>query len=323
MDYTLRELECFIAVAEELSFTRAARRLHLAQPPVSRHVSALEERIGTALFDRSGRRVTLTAAGALFYDETRTILPQLTRAGESVRRFASGETNQLRLGFVSAVLSPELFTVLRRFRTEQASTQLVVRDMPPAEQLSALGRGELDGGFVGLLPREHTPDVVLLPWRKEALVAFVPSGHRLATKQELALRDLAGEPLVAVSSEAAPAFAAHVRKLCADAGFRPRIVLEAQRAQAVAVMVAAGAGIALLPASLTRVIGDAAVARPLKGAPTLTHVFARRAGTPAPSMKRLIALLRTGTQSSGAQTRVRGARAAVPSAGNVAHDRFG
>src|ERR1700749_3138806 len=116
MDFSLRELECFPAVAEELSFTRAAQKLHLAQPPLSRHVRALEERLGTALFDRSGRKGALTAAGGGFYEETRTAMPQLTRASETTRRFASGQTERLRLGFVSAVLSPELVEVLRSFR---------------------------------------------------------------------------------------------------------------------------------------------------------------------------------------------------------------
>src|ERR1700748_1795874 len=108
MDYSLRELECFTAVAEELSFTRAAQKLHLAQPPLSRHIRALEEKLGATLFDRAGRKVALTAAGAVFQEETRTVLPQLIRAGETTRRFVSGETARLRLGFVSAVLSPAL-----------------------------------------------------------------------------------------------------------------------------------------------------------------------------------------------------------------------
>jgi DNA-binding transcriptional LysR family regulator len=278
MDYSLRELECFTAVAEELSFTRAAAKLRLAQPPLSRHVRALEDKLGTPLFERAARRVTLTAAGALFHEETRTILPQLRRAGETTRRFASGQTRRLRLGFVSAVLGPELTDVLRRFRVRYPTVQLVVQDGLPAELLASVEHGMLDGAFVGLRPPERTPGIVYQPWRTEPLAAFVPLGHRLTGKRELALAELAGEPLVAVSSEAAPAFAAFVRMRCAEAGFRPRIVVESTRAQAVAVMVAAGSGIALLPASLARVVGRAAVVVPLKKAPQVTHVFARKSG---------------------------------------------
>jgi len=291
MDYSLRELECFTAVAEELSFTRAAQKLHLAQPPLSRHVRMLEEKLGAPLFSRSGRKVALTAAGALFYEETRTVLPQLVRAGEATRRFASGAAVRLRLGFVSAVLIPDLVDVLRRFREQHPDVQLVVQDSLPADQIDGLRRGTLDGGFIGLPPRERTPGVDYAPWREEPLAAFVPSGHPLARRRTLALGDLAGEALVAVSREAAPAFAAFLHDLCGRAGFRPRIVLESPRAQAVAVMVAAGAGIALLPRSLARIVGDAAAVIALKDTPPVAHVFARAAGTPSPALRQFLALL--------------------------------
>lgn len=292
MDYSLRELECFTAVAEELSFTRAAQKLHLAQPPLSRHVRALEETLGTPLFHRNGRTIALTAAGALFYAETRTVLPQLRGAAEATRRSARGETQRLRLGFVSAVLSPELVDVLRHFRERHPSVQLMVQDSAPAEQLTALRQGTLDGGFVGLQPRERMAGIQFVSWRREPLAAFIPFGHPLAGRSDIALRELAGEALVAVSSEAAPTFSWYLHELCRAAGFRPRIVLESPRAQAVAVMVAAGAGIALLPTSLARIVGKAAAMVPLKKPARITHVFARIAGTPTPAMRDFLDLLK-------------------------------
>jgi LysR family transcriptional regulator, benzoate and cis,cis-muconate-responsive activator of ben and cat genes len=293
MDYSLRELECFHAVAEELSFTRAAVKLHLAQPPLSRHVRTLEEKLGTRLFERTARRVTLTPSGALFYDETRTILPQLRRAAETTRRFALGQTRRLRLGFVSAVLGPELTDLLRRFREKHPAVQLIVQDGLPAELLAGIGRNTLDGAFVGLRPAERTPDIIYQKWRIEPLAAFLPVGHPLAKRHEIALADLAGEPLVAVANEAAPAFAAFVRMCCAEAGFRPRIAAEATRAQAVAVMVAAGSGIALLPSSLVRVVSEAAVMVPLNKAPKVTHVFARKRGGDSETARMLRDLFRS------------------------------
>lgn len=284
----MRELECFTAVAKELSFTRAAEKLRLAQPPLSRHIRALEDRLGTRLFDRSGRKVALTAAGAVFYEETRTVVSQLLRAGETTRRFAAGQTERLRLGFVSAVLGPELVTALRTFRERHPKVQLSVQDMAPAEQLAALRHGSLDGGFIGLAPTERMVGVQFVPWRREPLAAFVPFGHPLADRRSIGLDALAGEALVAVSSEAAPAFAGWLRRVCGEAGFRPRIVLESPRAQAVAVMVAAGNGIALLPASLGRVVGDAAAVVPIRRCPAIQHVFARPAGSPAPAMRKFM-----------------------------------
>ena len=292
MDYTLRELECFIAVVEAHSFTLAAQNLRLAQPPLSRHVRALEDKLGARLFERSGRRVALTPAGVLFYEETRGVLPRLRRAGEVTRRFALGQTERLRLGFVSAVLGPELVGVLRAFREAHPKVQLAMSDAPPAEQLAALRRGELDGGFVGLAPRESAAGVRFVRWHREPLMAYLPFGHPFAARTSIDLKDLAGEPMVAVSREAAPAFAAFVSEVCTAAGFRIRLVLEAERAQAVATLVAAGMGVALLPASLARFVGEAAAVLPLRKAPAITHTFALKTGGPPSALKALVALLR-------------------------------
>jgi|GEM_PF-236978 len=301
MDYSLRELECFSAVAEELSFTRAARRLHLAQPPLSRHIRTLEEKLGCRLFDREARHVSLTVAGNLFYEETRGILPQLVRAGESVKRAARGEVLRLRLGFVSAVLNAELVEALRLFRETHSSIQVLLHDLPPAEQLQRIVQGKLDGGFVGLEPEDHPHGngIQFTAWRQERLMAFLPSGHALSGRRQLALADLASERLVAVSNTAAPAFAVLVHNLCQQAGFRPRIILESPRAQAVAVMVAAGSGIALLPEALTQVVGSAAVTVPLKEAPLITHVFAFAHGSERAQkpIQHLLALLNETSQN--------------------------
>lgn len=291
MDYSLRELECFTAVAEELSFTRAALRLHMAQPPLSRHIRTLEEKLGARLFERSRRAVKLTAAGGMFFEETRGILPQLRRAGEMTRRSAQGELSRLRIGFVSAVLSPELIETFRRFRAEHPGIQVILQDQPPAEQLQAIRRGTLDGGFVGLEPNERVPGVRYQAWSKEPLACFVPSGHGLANASMVALSELAGEPMLAVSSEGAPAFSAYIHALCRQSGFRPRIVLESPRAQAVAVMVAAGSGIALLPASLARYVGPAAVAVPLRKSPMITHVFAHPHAPQPPALQQFLGTL--------------------------------
>jgi DNA-binding transcriptional LysR family regulator len=291
MDYTLRELECFTAVAEELSFTRAARRLHLAQPPLSRHIQSLEGKIGAALFERSRRLVTLTPAGHVFFEESRGLLAQLVRAGESARRSGQGEVARLRLGFVSAVLSPALVDTFREFRTAFPTVQIRLLDSPPAEQLAGIDRGELDGGFIGLAPSDRPKRVQLIPWQTEELGLFVPSGHPWAGRKQIALREVAREPFVAVSSEAAPAFALHVRELCRQASFRPRVVVEASRAQAVAVMVAAGSGVALLPRALARVVGSSAAVLPLHPPALITHVFAH-AGRPSGPMAGLVQLLR-------------------------------
>lgn len=292
MDYTLRELECFTAVAEELSFTRAARRLHLAQPPLSRHIRTLEERLGAQLFDRQGRTVAMTPAGRLFYEESRGILAQLVRAGELARRSAMGESERLRIGFVSAVLGPEIARVLRVFRETHPTVQLMLHDLPPAEQMRLIAEGRLDAGFVGLTPVERPAGIRFIRWRKERILAYVPSGHRLARLEKTDLAELMIERFVAVSSEAAPAFAVFIQDICRKAGFRPRVVLESARAQAVAVMVAAGSGVALLPESLSEFTGGSAVAVSLKKPVDIEHVFAVSSARLSTAMDDFLAALK-------------------------------
>lgn len=297
MDYSIRELECFIAVAEELSFTRAAKRLNLAQPPLSRHIRTLEEKIGAVLFSRETRQVSLTAAGSLFYDETRNLPRLLSRAGEAARRCALGETARLRLGFVSAVMNDELVDTFRRFRERHPDVQVMLHDSLPQDQLKAIAAGRLDGGFVGLAPSVRPAGIQWVSWYREPLMCFVPTGHALAAAKSVSLKALKDESFIAVAHESAPAFSAHVRDLCKDAGFRPRVILESPRAQAVALMVAAGSGIAILPAALGQLMKKSVHAVPLKDAAQITHVFACQKGKLSGPLAYWIRLLRGPSQS--------------------------
>ncbi|MEM9016492.1 MAG: LysR substrate-binding domain-containing protein [Verrucomicrobiota bacterium] len=255
-DFSLRELECFVAVAEELSFTRAAERLRLAQPPLSRHIRNLEEKLGVVLFERSRRGVRVTEAGRAFREETAEILVRLRRAGEQARRAAMGETGRLEVGFVSAVLSPELVRVFSQYRQENPTVQLNLHDRLPVDQLTAIGTGELDLGFIGVLPERLPEGVESVPWIDEPLMVFLPPDHPLAGAKSVQVSQLASDPFVMIASEAAPAFVAGVREICQDARFRPRVVQEARRAQAVAAMTVVGAGVAILPETLDRITGN-------------------------------------------------------------------
>lgn len=291
IEYSLRELESFVAVAEELSFTRAAARLRLAQPPLSRHIRTLEERLGVQLFERTNRRVALTAAGRSFYAEVQDPLLRLQRAGAAARRAAAGETAKLEIGFVSSLLGPQLTDVFRRFRTRYPAVQLTLQDRIPAEQLRAIAEGRMDGGFVGLAPAGTTPGIAFVPWKREAVLLFVPDNHPLTAAKRVALKAIAREPMLAIAADAAPAFAAKVRALCRAAGFRPHIVQEASRAQAVLAMVAAGSGVAILPASVnpTADSGVTAIALRDPGA-TVTYVFAHRAGATPDALRNFVAV---------------------------------
>jgi DNA-binding transcriptional LysR family regulator len=281
-----------MAVAEELSFTRAAARLRLAQPPLSRHVRSLEGRLGLRLFERTNRSVAMTIAGRAFYDEVREPLLRLERAAGSAKRAASGVFTRLELGFVSSLLDPDLAQLFRRFRVAHPSVQLTLQDRSVADQLRSISEGRLDGGFVGVTPRPRVAGVTLVPWRREALAVFVARDHRLASKRQIALKAFAGEPMVGIAAAASPGFAAKIHDLCRDAGFRPRIVQEADRAQAVAAMVAAGSGIAILPFSLHRVTGDAVRAIHLAGQDAIVaYLFGYRAGSASPELAKFVTMV--------------------------------
>jgi DNA-binding transcriptional LysR family regulator len=293
IDFSVRELESFMAVAEELSFTRAAARLRLAQPPLSRHVRSLEGRLGVRLFERTNRMVSLTTAGRAFYGEVHEPMLRLERASAAAKRAAVGAVARLELGFVSSLLGPELADLFRRFRAVHPEVQLLLHDRTSAEQSRAIVEGRLDGGFVGVTPRPRVPGLTLIPWRREALALFVPREHRLAGRRQINLEALAGEPMIAIAAEASPGFASKIHDLCRAAGFRPRIVQEAARAQAVAAMVAAGAGIAILPLSVHRVTGDAVHAVQLVGPGVrVVYLFAHRTSSVPSELARFVSLLR-------------------------------
>jgi LysR family transcriptional regulator, benzoate and cis,cis-muconate-responsive activator of ben and cat genes len=301
IEYSLRELEAFVAVAEELSFTRAAARLRLAQPPLSRHIRTLEERLGVRLFERNNRSVALTAAGRTFYAEVREPLLRLQRAGAAAQRASAGETARLEIGFVSSLLSPELTELLREFRVAHPGIQLTLQDRIPAEQLQAIAEGRMDGGFVGLAPTQRLAGLRFIPWKREAVLLFVPNHHPRARERRVWLEAIAQEPMLAIASEAAPAFASKVQGLCRAAGFRPHVVQEASRAQAVVAMVAAGSGVAILPASVQPATGRAVTTLALRDKDaTVTYVFAHRMGALPPALQQFIAAV-AGSSRPGAR----------------------
>ncbi|MDF1737771.1 MAG: LysR substrate-binding domain-containing protein [Verrucomicrobiales bacterium] len=255
-DFSFRELECFLAVAAELSFTRAAKLLHMAQPPLSRHIKNMEEKLGTPLFVRSNRQVELTKAGEVFREEARDILIHLRRAAQAAKRVAGGEIDQIEIGFVSAVLSEELVRVFSRFRKRHPEVQLNLKDRLPADQIASIEKGELDIGFIGIVPESLPSGIVTTEWRAEDLMAFLPPAHPLSGAERVKIADLGDEPFVMISASAAPAFVSHLHGLCREVGFRPRVIQEASRAQAVAAMTVAGSGVAILPAALNRLTGN-------------------------------------------------------------------
>jgi len=289
----LRELECFVAVAENLNFSRAARQLNLSQPPLTRHVQSLEEKLGTRLFHRNTHAVSLTNAGALFLQDAEAILRHLQRATESVRRVAHGETIRLRLAFVGALLDAKLVRLIQQFRTAHPTYQVEITDLSPASQLAALQAGEIDGGFIGARPTKSNKKLSLLAWHQEPLLLAIPEKHALGKVRRLRWSNLNGLPWVMVSRQAAPAFRQQFFELEQKHDLAARIVQESDRVPAVLTMVGAGVGVTLVPESVKHLIARGVVFRPLPPPrPTLQHTFAYRAGEPSNVLAHFLVLLK-------------------------------
>ena len=260
---SLWELECFVAVAEELHFSNAAKRLHISQPPLSRQIQALEKKLGVQLLRRKTRTVELTLPGEVFLQDAREILRHLDRASSAAHRSGGGETERLRLGFISALLGSDLMEVLRSFRDQRPTCQLELLDLPAADQFSRIQNGTLDGGLIGGVPAKHSSDLKFLVWKTERWLVGLPERHPSSVKAVLSLQELRNEKWVLTSRATAPAFRERIDKLCTAAGFRPRVVLESDRTQAVLAMVAAENGIGMFTETIARLIDRGVVFRPL------------------------------------------------------------
>jgi DNA-binding transcriptional LysR family regulator len=241
----LRHLRYFVAVAEELSFRRAAQRLHIAQPPLSQQIKQLETEVGALLLRRTSRHVELTDAGAVFLEQARRTLRDADQAIESARRTARGELGWLTVGFVDSAAYELLPPILRALRARALGVRLDLRELTTEQQLPAL-TDELDVGLVREV--NDMPGLLRTPLLREPLLAAVPLGHPLASRRRVQLERLAAEQFVFFPRPRVPRVYDHLMALCRSAGFSPRTSQEALQYPTMLGLVAAGFGIALVPA---------------------------------------------------------------------------
>ena len=247
MELEVRQLRYFLAVAEELHFSRAAARLGIAQPALSQQIKRLEAGIGVPLFRRTKRHVELTPAGMAMVAPARGALSQVAVARTAAQRAARGETGQLTIGFIESAAAAVIPAAVRRFRGTRPEVGLTLRELSIDAQLAGLRSRALDLGIVRA--PIHEPGLVLEPLIQEGLVAGVPEGHDLARRKRIGPGRLAGEPLVLLSRDVVPGVHDQVIALLEEHGPRIAIAQEATSIQAVLGLVAAGLGITLLPAS--------------------------------------------------------------------------
>jgi DNA-binding transcriptional LysR family regulator len=246
----LWQLRYFVAVAERLHFGRAAAALHISQPPLSRAIRGLEQRLGVVLLARSRRRVELTPEGARLLGETRRMLGQLERTVQEVRGMARGEEGRLRIGFVSLADYGVLPGLLKAFKSARPGIALGLREMLSPEQAAALAAGELDFGLL-LPPVAGAGQLEHIVVQRERFVAALPSSHPLARgRGKVAVSALAGEPFVMVPRDIAPGLYDIVTGLAARAGISFNVAQEAIQMQTVVSLVSSGLGVAIVPGSV-------------------------------------------------------------------------
>jgi DNA-binding transcriptional LysR family regulator len=288
----LRHLRYFAAVADELHFGRAAERLGIAQPPLSRQIKSLEQQIGVLLLSRTKRRVELTASGKVFAHEARKILAQAEQAVIVAQRVARGEMGQLEVGFVSGAVYGKVPSSFSLVRTRYPQISLVLRELATEEQIEAIQAHKLDIGLIRP-PAVVSKSLVMQVIAREPLVAVLPRTHRLAGRRKISLKALAGEPFLQVPSRVAPGFYDQFVSLCAQAGFFPHIVQEARTTQTIVSLVAVGMGVSIVPASLRSLQRSGVVYRALEGpAPTTELAVIWRLGDENPALHRFLEIIR-------------------------------
>ncbi|RDS79561.1 LysR family transcriptional regulator [Dyella monticola] len=254
--FDFRQLRYFIAVAEELSFTRAAQRLHLSQPPLSQQIQALEQELGVRLLERDKRNVMLTPPGRLFLEQARRILVMADEARTQVAEAAAGFSGHLKLAYtVSVSFHPALPQTLIKLGQNAPNVRVWLSEMYTEPQFSAIRNGQIDVGFVRDVA-SHEDDARALRFDvidREPLLLALPEGHRLAGRQSVDMSEIAGDPFVVQPRELAATLYDRLTRLAAKAGFNPVIRQQAQQINGLIALVAARIGLALVPASMRAV----------------------------------------------------------------------
>jgi DNA-binding transcriptional LysR family regulator len=254
--FDLRQLRYFVAVAEELSFTRAALRLHLSQPPLSQQIRALEEDLDVRLLERNKRHVALTEPGRVFLEQARQILAKADEARSQVTAAAAGYSGQLRLAYsVSVSFHPALPQTLLRYGQIAPKVALQLSEMYTEPQFAALLAGQIDVGFVRDEPTnpQTTRSLRLNVIDREPLLLALPTGHPLAGRSSLHLAEVAGDAFVSQPRQLVATLYDRLVKMATRAGFQPTIIQHAQQVNGLLALVAGGLGLALVPASMRAV----------------------------------------------------------------------
>ena len=263
MDLELRHLRYFVAVAEERHFSRAAQRLHLAQPPLSQQIQRLEAIVGSQLLVRTSRSVSLTPAGAAFLERARRLLAQAEESVGEAARIGRGEQGTLDVGFVSSAITLGVPERIQAFRERFPDIYTRLHEGQTSQIISRLMQGEVDLGIVR--DAEPRDDLTIAILATESFVAVLPRHHAHAGKKRLGANALRNEPFVFYPRTAGELAYRRNLQPCVDAGYEPRIVQEATNWVTAFHLVGAGVGVSVAPASAAEIRPATVVTIPLAG----------------------------------------------------------
>jgi DNA-binding transcriptional LysR family regulator len=247
---SLRQFQQFLAVADTMSFRRAAERLNMAQPPLTAAIRQMEDELGVRLFERTNRVTGLTSAGQVLRDEARRTIAQAERAMVLTRRAGAGLVGSLRIGFVATAIRHIVPTLVTDFRETHPDVSVELMEAPTARQLAALVEDRLDLGIIALpLPALADQHIATRTVYRSELVAALPVQNALALKPHapLPLEALAHEPWILFPENEGPGLHDRVMSACSTAGFVPRVAQRAVQMETIVGLVAAGLGVALVP----------------------------------------------------------------------------
>ncbi|MET1042777.1 MAG: LysR substrate-binding domain-containing protein [Microbacteriaceae bacterium] len=284
-----RQLRYFVAVAEERHFGRAAERLRMAQPPLSQQIRQLEQALGTALLVRTTRRVDLTPAGALLLERGRRVLQELDAIAGDVQQVGAGALGVLRVGFTGSATYDLMPKAVREAERRLPGLSLNIRgEMLTPQLVAELLEHRLDVAI--LRPPVHSAEIAFEVISREPLVAVLPADSPLGNHEVLTLSQLAEAPFVGYPGDSSVAGA--IMNACQAAGFRPHILQEAKETSTLLSLVAAGTGVALVPAAARAVVINGTIFREVADPPTVDLAIAWRADESSPLVANFIAMLR-------------------------------
>ena len=295
----LKQLRYFIAVVEELDFSRAAARLHMTQPPLSRQIRDLEDSLGVQLLLRNKRGVELTEAGSRFLNEARALLEQAKRAVSVTQRTACGEIGTLEIGYANTIpYTGTLSNLVGAYRQAFPKVEMTLTEMTSHQQIDKIIEGKLDIGFVRLPIQGYPGPVSFTTLLSESFLVALPDTHPLSELPKIPLKLLAEQPFIFYSRELRTGVYEQFITMCKEAGFEPRITQEAKQAAAIISLVAAGLGISLMPTSLKCLTIRGAVYRPLETANATRVALAHRSTGCDATARKFIDLSLATTQAS-------------------------